>query len=435
MIELVDSLMSVLSRAPLGMLILLFLYYFFIYCTVFWILVLLENRKKIFVDPKVKEFPRVSIVIPAFNEEKTIAKAIESCLNLNYPKDKLEVIVVNDGSTDRTREICETYAKKGLIKLINKKNEGKAKALNLGIKHASGEIIGCLDADSYYQEDALLKMIGYFKDKEVAAVTPALKTEEPKNWLEKIQHLEYLFSIYLRKLFSFLNCIYVIPGPGSLYRRDVLELVGGFDPENLVEDTDIALKIQKHGFRVENSVNAVVHTHIPRTFRGLLKQRLRWYGGYLENVLGKHRDMIFFTKSPNLGLFLIPSNFLWLFSLVYLLGFTLFENFNYTYAVMRNFFIIGDPFFLLKSFRITDFISINFLTAFFLVFLLFSLVLILISIRIGREKVKLKERYSNYLYYIALYFIFISTFWFLSSLWIIYRKVARKKGWRREKVE
>ncbi|MCW1307590.1 MAG: glycosyltransferase, partial [Candidatus Nanoarchaeia archaeon] len=360
-------------------------------------------------------------------------RAIDSCLNLKYPKDKLEIIVVNDGSTDRTEEICRKYEAKKLIKLINKPNSGKANSLNLGISLARGELICCLDADSYFDEEALLRMVGYFNDKEVAAVTAALKVSSSNTILEKIQHLEYLFSVYLRKMFSFLDCIYVIPGPGSIYRKEVLQKVGGFDPNNLVEDTDIAFRIQRLGYKIENSVNAVVYTHIPRSFRGLLKQRIRWYTGYLENVLGKHRDLIFFKGSPNLGMFLLPSNFLWLFSLNYLLIFSVYELFGYLYGGFRNLFLIGfDLGILLRSIRFG--IGLNFFSSFFLIFLGFSSIVILISLKVGREKVGLKERYSNYIAYIALYFILISFFWLASTVFLIYRKVRGGGGWKGEKV-
>lgn len=428
-----ESLFELFSRAELGTLLILFLYYFFLYCTIFWMLVLLENRRRIFFDPKPKKLPMISIIIPAYNEEEHIERAIDSCLNLNYPKDKLEIIVVNDGSTDRTEEICRRYEARKLIRLINKPNSGKANSLNLGISVAKGELICCLDADSHFDRNALLKMVGYFNYKEVAAVTAALKVSSSSTLLQKIQHLEYLFSVYLRKMFSFLDCIYVIPGPGSIYRKEVLQKVGGFDPDNLVEDTDIAFRIQRLGYKIENSVNAVVYTHIPKSFRGLLKQRIRWYTGYLENVLGKHRDFIFFRGSPNLGIFLIPSNFLWLFSLNYLLISSAYEWCNYLYMGLRNFSLVGfDLGVLLRNIKLG--IGLNFFSSFLLIFMGFSLMVILISLKIGREKVGLKERYSNYIAYIALYFVLISFFWLASTFYFLYRRINGGGGWKGEKV-
>lgn len=406
------------------------IYYFMIYSTVFWLLVFIENRKRLFKDPKPKRFPSVSIIIPAYNEEETIRNAIESCLSLNYPKNKLEIIVVNDGSTDRTEEIVREYVDGGLVKLINKPNTGKADSLNRGIDIAKGELIACLDADSEFTKNALINMIGYFNDPMVGAVTPTLKAKTPKNMIQKIQWFEYIFSIYLRKMMSFLNSIYVTPGPGSIYRKRVIEEVGGFDKQNLVEDTDIALKIQSKGYRIENSLKADVYTETPKSFLGLLKQRLRWYGGYIENILGKHRKLLFNPVSPHLTMFLLPTNFLWIFSLVFLFLFGTYRSLKSTTTGFINLAYVNFDFIpVLNGFYFDWSFILSIFLPFLVIFYAFSLIIIYLSIRSSREKLMLKKKFSLYISYIFLYFPLLSLFWFLSIFYPILRD--RKHGWKK----
>ena len=162
--------------------------YFLIYIVVFFgifvgtflLLTLIENWRRI-KNPMPMRFPSVSIIIPAYNEESNIAKTISSAARMNYPKDKLEILVVDDGSKDKTLEVAKTaarscHSKYGIkVKVFTKKNGGKATAINFGIKHVKGEIIGTLDADSFPEKDALMKMIGYLENDKVASVTSSLK--------------------------------------------------------------------------------------------------------------------------------------------------------------------------------------------------------------------------------------------------------------------
>jgi len=242
----------------------------------------------------------VSIIVPAYNEEGIVAQSIESLKNLDYPQDKKEIIVVNDGSTDRTRGICEKIEGITLINL--EKNSGtKAIPLNRGIAAAHGEIIACLDADSIVDKNALRRMIGFFEDPAVGAVTPTLKVYEPKNMIQKLQWLEYIFAVFLRKLMTFIDCIYVTPGPFTLYRREALDCLGGFDEKNITEDMEIALNLQKNNYRIENAVNADVYTLSPENIRGLYKQRRRWYQGLIHNSV-KYRKLFFNREYGDFGM-------------------------------------------------------------------------------------------------------------------------------------
>ncbi len=280
-----------------------------LYLSSFWLLVLAENRGSIKRGEEKRQIklPDVSIIVPAYNEEKIVAESVRSLQNLDYPKDKIEIIVVNDGSTDKTREVCEKIPG---IRLINlEKNSGtKATPLNRGIEESRGEIIACLDADSMVDKSALRRMIYFFQDPFVGAVTPSLKVHDPKNMIQKLQWFEYIFAVFLRKLMSFLDCIYVTPGPFTLYRREALTCVGGFDEKNITEDMEMALKLQENNYKIENAVDADVYTVAPDNVGNLYRQRRRWYQGLIHNSI-KYRRLFFNAEYGDFGM-LMPLHIL-----------------------------------------------------------------------------------------------------------------------------
>ena len=294
-----------------------FAWFLFVFIAVVWILVLLKNRMNMSnKGSAMRKLPMVSVLIPAYNEETSIATTIKSVLNIDYPKHLLEVIAINDCSTDRTGEIAKGFARQGSIRLLNnEKNRGKAYSLNRAIKISKGDYVACVDADSMVEPGILKKMIWQFKDPSVAAVTPALKIWEPKNFLEKAQHAEYLLNIFLRKMLAFLDAIHVTPGVFSIYRKDVLEEIGGFEEDNLTEDMEIALKIHQHGYKIENDLSAISYTICPGKWSELLGQRIRWYRGAIQNTI-KYRHMIFNRKYGNLGFFFFPANFMAVFVII-----------------------------------------------------------------------------------------------------------------------
>ncbi|MBW2997811.1 glycosyltransferase family 2 protein, partial [Candidatus Woesearchaeota archaeon] len=191
--------------------------YFGLFTAVFFLLTLIENRKMIKNPRPPKQLPKVTVMVPACNEEKCLAKTVRSLLQLKYPKEKLQIIVIDDGSKDRTLKIARGFEKDGVL-VLTKPNGGKGTALNMGLKHTKGEFVACLDADSVVDPDALLKMLGYFSKKSVMAVTPSLKCTEPTTIWQKIQVVEFLLGVYLRKVFAYLGSIHVTPGPFTVFR-------------------------------------------------------------------------------------------------------------------------------------------------------------------------------------------------------------------------
>ncbi|MEM5815283.1 MAG: glycosyltransferase [Candidatus Aenigmatarchaeota archaeon] len=270
-----------------------------------YLLFYMENRNKAFKKPILpKKLPKVSILVPAYNEEKTIASTLKSLLKLNYPKNKLEIIAINDGSTDNTLKIMRRFRKYG-VKVINKQNGGKASALNLGLKKAKGEIIVCMDADSIVCKNALRYTIGYFDDPKVGAVASSLKVYKPKTFWQRMQFVEYIYNIFLRKVLAFMDSVFVVPGPFGLYRKKALKKVGGWDEKNITEDMELTFKLQKAGYKIETSLASIVYTKTPETLKRLIRQRVRWYRGFIITSK-KYKEMFFNLKFGNLGICTLP---------------------------------------------------------------------------------------------------------------------------------
>src|SRR3989344_768389 len=274
--------------------------------TSFYIINLLtyyKTKKK--PSPSIKK--TVTIIIPAYNEEKSIASTINSAVSLNYSKENLEIIVIDDGSKDKTYEIAREFIsdKNQKVRVFTKPNGGKGSALNLGIKKAGGEIIVTMDADTIVHPDSLKKMIGYFYDKEIVSVSPSMGIHNPKGILRRVQQIEYYMGVFLRKSFASMNAIHITPGAFSAYRKIFFEKHGGFDEKNITEDLEVALRIQSHGYILENAEEAAVYTIGPGTFRSLMVQRRRWYTGLMKNLWAYRH--LFGPKKGALGTIVLPT--------------------------------------------------------------------------------------------------------------------------------
>ena len=207
-----------------------------LYFTIFLVLVYFDKRALFNQErssTKLHKCPLISVLVPAYNEEEHILRTLKSLAELDYPSEKLEVIIINDGSTDRTKEVIETYIQdKPHFTLLTQTNKGKAAALNRALQQAHGEFFACLDADSFVEPFTLRKMLAFYyaeNDPALAIITPAMKVYNPQNFLQKIQWLEYIVMIFIGRLSSHLDSLYVAPGPFSLYRTEIIRRLGGFD--------------------------------------------------------------------------------------------------------------------------------------------------------------------------------------------------------------
>lgn len=254
--------------------------------------------------------PTVAMIVPCYNEEKTVGGTVDSLLKLEYPSDKLRIVLVNDGSTDTTGSVMDRYASHAQVTVIHQKNGGKHEALNAGIAAAEGdEIVGCLDADSFVHPTALREMIATFDDPMVGATTAAMSVHNPKNVLEHMQNAEYILGIALRHILAAVNGIYVTPGPFSLYRRDLVARLGGFRHGHNTEDMEMALRIQRAGYKIDSAPRARVETATPRTVPSLVKQRVRWTTGFLRNMTQEYGDFVGNPKYGALGIIVLPLGF------------------------------------------------------------------------------------------------------------------------------
>ncbi len=286
-------------------LLLLIVIFFSLFCSSFFILTFLHKQKRM-GNPKLKKNYTVSIIIPAYNEERGIAETIQTALSMDYPKNLLEIIVVENNSTDKTFQIAKKFEKKNNVKVFHLDKAGKGNALNFALTKAKGEIVITMDADSYVRDKSLLKKIlSHFSDKDIVSVAPAIRPTTPETYAQRIQYIEYVFGIFLRKIFSLLDSVYVTPGAFTAYRKSIFKKIGNFDQNTITEDFEMTLRIQTHHFRIANVIDAMVYTRSPRTFKALMAQRVRWFLGFIDCLI-MHKKL-FNKKYGYLGMFILPS--------------------------------------------------------------------------------------------------------------------------------
>ncbi len=352
--------------------------FFTIFTTVFFLLLYFKYRKSYYKEPEWSGWtPKVSIVIPAYNEGKYIGKCLDSLLALDYPKKLLEIIVVDDGSKDDTFERASEYGNRG-VKVVRQKNAGKGAALNRGIKEATGELIATMDADSQVTPGVIKGLIPYFQDQKVMAVTPSVKVAPSDSAIKEFQRIEYLMILFSRKLLSYIDAVPVTPGPFSMFRREAFEKVGGFDEHNLVEDQEIALRLQANHFKIKSSVSdsTTVYTEPPGNMKDLFIQRKRWQRGGVRNYW-KYRYMIK-DEFGDFGMFFIPLNFATLGAFFIVFGLLLNAVFSMPYYAQ---------YMLVESVTL----SVNMFTAIGIFVLIASLVWLYTAVTSFRsEKVKLR---------------------------------------------
>jgi cellulose synthase/poly-beta-1,6-N-acetylglucosamine synthase-like glycosyltransferase/peptidoglycan/xylan/chitin deacetylase (PgdA/CDA1 family) len=242
--------------------------------------------------------PAVSVVVPAYNEAKVIERSVRSLVGSDYPE--LEVIVVDDGSTDGTGDLVEGL---GLakVKTIRKPNAGKAAALNAGIAAASHELIVTVDADTVFEPDTVRRVVQPFTDPEVGAVAGNTKVGNRGRLLGRWQHIEYVMGFNLdRRLYDVLRCMPTVPGAIGCFRRAALRAAGGFSSATLAEDTDITIALGRLGWRVMYAEDARAWTEAPGSLAALWRQRYRWCYGTMQAVW-KHRSALWRPGEQRIG--------------------------------------------------------------------------------------------------------------------------------------
>ena len=290
----------ILTLASTIVFLLLFLFLLFIFSVV----IASKLSKK---QSSQKFQPNVSVVVPAFNEEVNIRHCLDSIKKSNYPEEKLEIILVDDGSSDRTAAIAAEYG----IKIIKQDHLGKVEALNNGVKAASNEFILAVDADTVLEENCLKEIINPFLDKMVGATNCAIRVKNPnKSVLTMFQNMEYHYNNLIRNSFSQVckNGIWFF-GAVACYRKTSLNKLGLFKKDTITEDMDIAMEMKKNGYKTINVHNAVAYTSAPDNLKELYKQRARWWVGGLQTLV-KNKTM-FSSKYGISSIFLFINQVFW----------------------------------------------------------------------------------------------------------------------------
>ena len=384
--------------------------FFGLYYQIFLLITFFEKEEADHSKEKGAYEPSVTIIVPCFNEAKTLAKTVSSLLNLNYAKEKLSIIIVDDGSSDNTYSEALKLASLGNIQVLQQKNSGKYVALNRGIELATSEIVGCLDADSSVHPDTLKKMLPYFLQNKVVAVTPAMKVHDPKTLLQKIQNAEYNIGIFLKKIMGKLDAIHVTPGPFSLFKKSIFKEIGYFRHAHNTEDMEIAFRIQHHHYRIANCPQGFVYTISPPTFKKLYKQRVRWTYGFLKNAMD-YRHMFFNKKYGNMGTLTLPFAIISLITAFLVIGNSFYNFSSYVVEKIERYSITGidlnwfsfDPFFFNTS-------SIAVLT---FIMLCSSLSIILLAWNMVEGKTRITR---DIIYFVTLYG-FIAPIWLAKASW------------------
>lgn len=267
----------------------LFIYYLFVVS-----LALYHRYGQPAADPSSQPTEFISIIVPAYNEAGYVGETVQALLDAEYPDDKREVIVVDDGSDDTTFEEASRVDSER-VTVVRKRNGGKYSALNYGLLFASGDVIVTVDADSVVAPDALRRIVATLQaDTDIGGVASQVKISNQSGLVTRCQRLEYAISTNLpRRMLDLFGTVTVVPGCLGAFRREALESVSAYDPDTLTEDFDLTIQLLKAGWSVRVS-DALVTTEAPATWTDLYRQRLRWYRGNYMTIF-KHSDL--FTDS------------------------------------------------------------------------------------------------------------------------------------------
>lgn len=406
-----------------------FLAFLAVYVQIFFLVTFIENRKKIKIRTgkiNLENYPTVTIIVPCYNEEATVGGTLLSLLVLDYPKDKLSIVVVDDGSKDNTWKVLQDYTIYPNISIYKKENGGKHTALNYGLEKTNTEFVGCLDADSSVHPEALKRIISVFNNEEVMAVAPSIVVRDPKNLLQYAQHAEYDLAHYNKKMLAFINGIHVTPGPFSIFRMKVFEIMGNYTKAHQTEDQEIALRMHRYGLKIDHCPDAYVYTNSPNTIGKLYRQRVRWIYGFIKNAID-YRDMFFKKKYGSIGMFTLPSGFISITGTIFILLFTGINIFNYVSKKILEFKTVGitTP----KHFFTLDLFFINTQSFIFVSVILY--ILIFVALVNGRRMIAHKKILSwDMLVFIIIYTV-LAPFWLLKSVWNVI--TSHEASWTAER--
>lgn len=369
---------------------------------------------------QIEKNTRVSVIVPAWNEEVGIVTSIQSLLRNNYKN--LEIIVVNDGSKDGTDFVVKTFYEKKIknrdfkgkrfIYINKQKNKGKGSAINSGIKRSTGDVIITMDADTKFEKDAIYTVAKYFQNPGIDAAVGNVKLVNSKSLLGLIQQVEYTFGFYFKRTHSVLNSEYIIGGAFGIFRRVIFKRCGYFDEKNKTEDIEFSTRIKNEGLRTIFIEDAIAYTEGPSTIKGLLNQRLRWKKGRMDTFL-RYKELFLSTNKKH-------NKFLsWIMFPIALIG-----------DIELIFFPLITPYIFLYTFRSQNF-------EYWIAWVVFLSVSIMLSFLFGSKKNGWKGFLIIPFFYLAAYFLVITE---ICAIWGSIRLYIKKaditwQTWNRKGVE
>lgn len=364
-----------------------------------------------------------TVIVPCFNEETTVERTIKSLLALEYPEDKLTIMIIDDGSTDNTWQVIQQFANDRRIKLYQKENEGsKFAALNFALTKIDTELVGVLDADSWVAPDALKNYMEFFRDPEVMATIPSMVIADPDSFYRKAQKAEYDIGLFARKAFDKINAIYITPGPFSFFRKYVFDTLGPYKEAHHTEDAEIALRMQKHHYKIAYSEKSVVYTVGPKKVRPLIKQRVRWIYGFLRNMFD-YRGMLFKKEFRSLGAIVLPLGIFRIFITVVLFPLSMWLLVLPLLRWLEKVSVVGISTPTTWSF---DWFFIN--VTQIQILALIGFFMSIMTLWMGRELVGDKRKFTIDIVYMLFMYTFIAPIWLIKSS---YNAVmSKKESWR-----
>lgn len=396
-----------------------------VYVQIFFLVTFFEKKRHIVKNPdnlELLNYGTVTIAVPCYNEEKTIDKTVKSLLSLDYPKEKIKIFLIDDGSKDNTWNIIKSFEDGKNIFAFQKENGGKHTALNLALEKSDSEFFGCLDSDSLVHPQALKRILKYFeRDKRTMAVAPSIIVYNPKNILQYAQNIEYDMSIYTKKMLGFMGGIHVTPGPFSIFRKKVFDELGNYRKAHNTEDQEIALRMQEHGYKIDHCPDAYVYTNTPDSVTKLYRQRLRWIYGFIKNLID-YRRLLFKKEYGTVALFTLPSGLISVIGVVFLFVNIVANIFRFVYNKVVQIQTIGwnNVFSFHYHF---DWFFLNTKAVLFLSIILY--ILVIISVMIGRKMAEGKSGFSFAIFYFIIIYSVIAPFWMLRA---IYNAIISKES-------
>lgn len=279
---------------------------------------MLQKEQKSVVNKRPYK-PKVSVIVPAWNEEDGIITTVESLLKSSYKR--MEIIVVDNASRDNTaKNVMDLIAKhicseshvpvkdRISVKYLYEGAQGKGNALNTGLDYATGAIVVSIDADCFIPVETIRNFVNHFEDPSVMAAVGNVRIGNTHSLLGVVQYLEFLFSFYFKKAESLIDTIYIIGGAAGAFRRSIFKKIGQYSTTNITEDIELSVRIQTAGMRIAYASDAIVYTEGATTLDSLMKQRLRWKRGRFE-TFAEHRQLFFSTNKLHnkaLSWFVLP---------------------------------------------------------------------------------------------------------------------------------